>query len=252
MQLGGWTITDTHANGTISVAQVIQKSSNIGSAKITLQMSPERMGTFYRELGFGTAPQTGFPGEAKGVLRPWTQWGPSSRRRCRTATASRCRCCSSRALTRSSPTGASCCRSRSMKRDAQPIGKRVITKQTARRGHPHAGDGGEAGRHGAARAAFPATASPARPALRTRPEHGGYAENKYRASFVGFAPASDPRFIVAVMIDEPQGASYYGGDVAAPVFSTVMGAALRMMSVPPDAPGTLNVQARRADARSEG
>src|SRR6185312_4449644 len=58
------------------VAQVIEKSSNIGSAKITLQMSPERMGTFYKELGFGAVPDTGFPGEAKGMLKPGTQWRP--------------------------------------------------------------------------------------------------------------------------------------------------------------------------------
>jgi cell division protein FtsI (penicillin-binding protein 3) len=68
-------------------------------------------------------------------------------------------------------------------------------------------------------------------------ENGGYAKDKYVASFVGLAPASDPRLIVAVMIDEPAG-QYYGGLVAAPVFSNVMGGALRMLSVPPDAPTT--------------
>ena len=81
-------------------------------------------------------------------------------------------------------------------------------------------------------------------------EGGGYAEHKYVSSFVGFGPVSRPRFIVAVMLDEPQGVKHFGGDVAAPVFSTVMGAALRMMAVPPDAPGTLNVQAPRD--RGEG
>ena len=76
-----------------------------------------------------------------------------------------------------------------------------------------------------------------------KPENGGYAEHKYVSSFVGFGPVTNPRFIVAVMIDEPAGPKYFGGDVAAPVFSSVMGAALRMMSVPPDAPGTLNALA---------
>jgi cell division protein FtsI (penicillin-binding protein 3) len=74
-------------------------------------------------------------------------------------------------------------------------------------------------------------------------EAGGYAERKYVSSFVGFGPVTRPRFIVAVMIDEPQGSKHYGGDVAGPVFSTVMGSALRMMAVAPDAPGTLNVKA---------
>jgi len=70
-------------------------------------------------------------------------------------------------------------------------------------------------------------------------EAGSYAEHKYVSSFVGLGPVTNPRFIVAVMIDEPAGSKYYGGDVSAPVFSSVMGSALRMLSVPPDAPQTL-------------
>ncbi|HET9652173.1 MAG TPA: penicillin-binding transpeptidase domain-containing protein, partial [Usitatibacter sp.] len=70
------------------------------------------------------------------------------------------------------------------------------------------------------------------------------------SSFVGFGPVSDPRFIVAVMLDEPSGGKHFGGDVAAPVFASVMGSALRLMNVPPDAPQTLNVQA--TSNRSEG
>src|SRR5260221_9243934 len=76
MTLGGWTINDSHPNGTITFAQVIQKSSNIGSAKIMLRMPAEKMGTLYRELGFGSSPQTGFPGKAKGQLKPWAKWRP--------------------------------------------------------------------------------------------------------------------------------------------------------------------------------
>ena len=67
-------------------------------------------------------------------------------------------------------------------------------------------------------------------------ENGGYAEKKYRASFVGFAPASDPRIVVAVMLDEPSNGKYFGGDVAAPVFSSVVGGTLRQLGVAPDAP----------------
>jgi cell division protein FtsI (penicillin-binding protein 3) len=80
-----------------------------------------------------------------------------------------------------------------------------------------------------------------------KPEAGTYAEHKYVSSFVGFAPVTEPRFIVAVMIDEPMGAKYYGGDVSAPVFSSLMGAALRMMSVAPDAPDTLRAPAPPGD-----
>ena len=233
MQFAGWTITDTHANGTISVAQVIQKSSNIGSTKIMMQMSPERMGTLYHDLGFGVAPQTGFPGEAKGLLRPWNKWRPIEQ-----ATMSYGHGISvsllqlARAYTIFT-NGGELLPLTLLKRDAHPIGKPVITKQTAlevtKMMEMAVLPGGTA----------------------HKAENGGYAETKYRASFVGFGPVSDPRFIVAVMIDEPQGARYYGGDVGAPVFSNVMGAALRMMSVPPDAPGTFNVKAT-SPPESEG
>jgi len=91
-----------------------------------------------------------------------------------------------------------------------------------------------------ARVALVTTAAP------HKPEAGGYAEHKYVSSFVGFGPVAEPRFIVAVMIDEPAGAKYYGGDVGAPVFSSVMGAALRLMAVPPDASQTLAAAGRGA------
>ncbi|HSS27938.1 MAG TPA: penicillin-binding protein 2 [Usitatibacter sp.] len=247
-QLGGWTITDTHANGLISVAQVIQKSSNIGSAKITLEMSPERVGTFYRDLGFGAVPDTGFPGEAKGVLRPWSQWRPIEQ-----ATMSYGHGISvsllqlARAYTIFT-TGGELLPLALEKRDAHPIGKRLISARTAqqvtRMMEMAVGPGGTA-----PLAAIPGYRVAGKTGTAYKAEQGGYAEHKYRSSFVGFAPASSPRFIVAVMIDEPQGVHHFGGDVGAPVFASVMNAALRMTSVPPDAPatlapGTLNVQAQ--------
>jgi cell division protein FtsI (penicillin-binding protein 3) len=67
-------------------------------------------------------------------------------------------------------------------------------------------------------------------------EKGGYAANRYVASFVGFAPASDPRVVIGVMIDEPSAGEYYGGEVAAPVFAQTMQGALRLLGVPHDAP----------------
>ena len=250
MQFAGWTITDTHANGTISVAQVIQKSSNIGSTKIMMQMSPERMGTLYHDLGFGVAPQTGFPGEARGILRPWNKWRPIEQ-----ATMSYGHGISvsllqlARAYTIFT-NGGELLPLTLLKRDAHPIGKPVITKQTAlevtKMMEMAVLPGGTA-----PRAQVPGYRVAGKTGTAHKAENGGYAETKYRASFVGFGPVSDPRFIVAVMIDEPQGARYYGGDVGAPVFSNVMGAALRMMSVPPDAPGTFNVKAT-SPPESEG
>ena len=103
----------------------------------------------------------------------------------------------------------------------------------------------------APRAAVPGYRVAGKTGTAHKPEAGGYAENKYVSSFVGFGPVSEPRFIVAVMLDEPGGGKYYGGDVSAPVFASVMGAALRMFAVPPDAPQTLNVQAPARPAATE-
>ena len=240
--MGRWTISDSHPNGTITVAQVIQKSSNIGSAKIMLQMPAETMGTLYRELGFGVAPQTGFPGEAKGQLKPWKQWRPIEQ-----ATMSYGHGLSvsllqiSRAYTVFT-NGGELLPLSLLKQDRHPIGKRIIARETAeqltRMMEMAAMPGGTA-----PRAQVPGYRVAGKTGTAHKAEAGGYAEHRYVSSFVGFGPVANPRFIVAVMIDEPQGVKYYGGDVGAPVFSSVMGAALRMMSVPPDAPGTMNVMA---------
>jgi cell division protein FtsI (penicillin-binding protein 3) len=241
MVLGGWTITDSHANGVLSVAQVIQKSSNIGTAKIQLSMPAERVGTFYRELGFGAPPATGFPGEARGILRPWSQWRPIEM-----ATMAYGHGISvsllqiARAYTIFTGEGHLLPISL-VKRESLPIGKPLITRATAhevtKMMEMAVGPGGTA-----PRAAVPGYRVAGKTGTAHKAEAGGYAESKYVSSFVGFGPVSNPRFIVAVMLDEPSGSRYYGGDVSAPVFSAVMGAALRMMSVPPDAPQTLNAQ----------
>jgi cell division protein FtsI (penicillin-binding protein 3) len=257
MTVEGWTISDTHANGVISVAQVIQKSSNVGAAKIQLRMPAERLGAFYRELGFGAPPHTGFPGEAKGLLRPAAKWRPIEQ-----ATMAYGHGISvsllqlARAYTIFTSDGHLLPLSL-VKRDSLPIGRPLISGETAqevsRMMEMAVGPGGTA-----PRAAVPGYRVAGKTGTAHKAEAGGYSETRYVSSFVGFGPVTDPRFIVAVMLDEPMGAKYYGGDVSAPVFSSVMGAALRMMSVPPDAPQTLTVQApapkqaRAIAGRSEG
>jgi cell division protein FtsI (penicillin-binding protein 3) len=245
MKIGGWTINDSHPMGTLSVAQVIAKSSNTGTAKIQLRMSAERVGTLYRELGFGAPPHTGFPGEARGLLRPWEKWRPVEQAtmsyghgisvsllqvaRAYTVFTNEGRLLPL-ALTRldpaelSDPAGAS-----------RPRGKPLFTPQNVREVVRMMEMATEPGGT-APRAQVPGYRVAGKTGTAHKPEAGGYAEHKYVSSFVGFGPVSDPRFIVAVMLDEPAGARYYGGDVGAPVFASVMGAALRMMSVAPDAP----------------
>ena len=233
--IGGWSINDAHPHGPLSVAQVIQKSSNIGTARIQLQMPATRVDRFYRDLGFGSPPQTGFPGEAKGLLRPGTSWKPIEQ-----ATMAYGHGISvsllqlARAYTIFTGEGHLLPLSL-VRRDAMPIGKPLVSRGTAhevaRMMEMAVGPGGTA-----PRAAVPGYRIAGKTGTAHKPEDGGYAEKKYISSFAGFGPVSDPRFIIAVMIDEPGAGKHYGGDVAAPVFASVMGAALRMMSVPPDAP----------------
>ncbi len=233
LTIGPNTIHDAHPAGTLSVEQVIQKSSNVGVAKIALGLPAETLWRTLADAGFGAAPRTGFPGEVQGRLRPAKSWKPIEQ-----ATISYGHGVSvslmqlARAYTVFATDG-----------ELKPVtvfrttgevaGKPVVTARTAR-----------TMRHMLELATQPGGTAPRaqvagyRVAGKTGTAHKldgrGYT-NKYVSSFVGFAPASDPRIVVAVMIDEPSAGQYYGGAVAAPVFSRVTGAALRALGVPTDA-----------------
>jgi cell division protein FtsI (penicillin-binding protein 3) len=250
MTLGGWTISDSHPHGPLTVREVIQKSSNVGTARIQLQMPAEEIGAFYRELGFGSPPQTGFPGEAKGLLRPASKWRPIEQ-----ATMSYGHGISvsllqiARAYTIFAADG-HLLPLTLLKREGLPIGRPLVSAATAhevaRMLELAVGPGGTA-----PRAAVPGYRVAGKTGTAHKPEAGGYAESKYVSSFVGFGPVSNPRFVVAVMLDEPSGGRYYGGDVSAPVFSSVMGAALRMYAIPPDAPQALDARSPSGPASTE-
>ena len=237
LTIGPATIRDVHSAGAITVAQVIQKSSNVGSAKMALMLPAEYMYDRFQKLGFGRPPGMGFPGEAAGRLRPAKLWRPIEQ-----ATMSYGHGISvsllqlARAYTVFANDGE--LRELSLLRLDHPApSHRVFSAATARAVRAMlelvVQAGGTAPR---------AQVVGYRVAGKTGTAHklnanGTYAEDRYVASFVGMAPASDPRLIVAVMIDEPGNGQYYGGQVAAPVFSRIMAGALRMLSVPPDNPG---------------
>ena len=233
LTIGGATIHDAHPAGPLTVEQVIQKSSNVGAAKIALSLPAETLWKTFSEAGFGTPPHTGFPGEVAGRLRPAKTWRPIEQ-----ATMSYGHGLSvnlvqlARAYTVFANDG-ELKPVTLLKTDAPVAGRPVVSARTA-----------HAVRHMLELATQPGGTAPKaqvagyRVAGKTgtaRKLEGHAYAAKYVASFVGFAPASDPRLIVAVMIDEPSGGSYYGGDVAGPVFSDVMGAALRSLGVPTDA-----------------
>ena len=233
--IGPATIHDAHPEGLLTVAQVIQKSSNVGAAKIALSLQPEYMWETLDRMGFGKPPHAGFPGEASGKLRPYKTWQPIEQ-----ATMAYGHGISvsllqlARAYTVFANDGELLPVSL-LKLDVPPVGQRVISAQNAqavrRMLEMVVEPGGTA-----PRAQVMGYRVAGKTGTAHKEEDGHYSADHYIGSFVGMAPASDPRLIIAVMIDQPSDGQYYGGTVAAPVFSQVMAGALRLLSVPPDAP----------------
>ncbi len=235
MTIGSATISDAHAHGVLTVAQVIQKSSNIGSAKLALSMKPEEMWAMFDSLGFGAPLKLGFPGEVGGRLRPAKSWRPIEQ-----ATMAYGHGISvtliqlARAYQVFARDGDLVPLSLA-RLDAPPLaGKRVFSAQTAREVRAMLEMAVQPGGT-APKAQIPGYRVAGKTGTAHKLEGGAYA-NKYVSSFVGFAPVSEPRLIVAVMIDEPSNGKHYGGDVAAPVFAQVMAGSLRTLGVAPDAP----------------
>jgi cell division protein FtsI (penicillin-binding protein 3) len=232
--LGNRKIHDAHQESMLTVAQVIQQSSNVGAAKIALLLKSETMWQGLADSGFGAQTGSNFPGEAPGKLRDPKTWRPIEQ-----ATMSYGHGISvnllqlARAYTIFANDGELKPISL-LKLDAPVTGKKIFSARTVR-----------ALRNMLEMVVLPGGTAPLaqvagyRVAGKTGTAHkleDGRYVNRYVASFVGFAPASNPRLVVAVMIDDPSGAEYYGGEVAAPVFSKVTGEALHALSVPNDAP----------------
>jgi len=235
LTIGKATISDSHREGPLTVEQVIQKSSNVGSAKIALTLSPQTLWETFSRSGFGASTGSGFPGEVNGKLRPYQTWRPIEQ-----ATMSYGHGIAvnllqlARAYTLFSEEGKLKPVSL-LKINTPAVGKQVISRDTAlavsKMLEMVVRPGGTAPL---------AQISGYRVAGKTGTSHklegNGYAKDRYIATFVGYAPVSKPRLIIAVMLDEPSAGRYYGGTVAAPVFSRVMVSALRILNVPHDAP----------------
>ena len=246
----GSQIRDTHPHGALTVAGVIQKSSNVGTVKMAMQMSPREMWELYSQVGFGQKPQIDFPGAVTGKLRPWKTWRPVEQ-----ATMSYGYGVSAsllqlaRSYTVFTREG-ELIPVTMLKREQPVQGLPVISPKTARQMREMlraaAGPGGTAPKAQALGYSVGGKTGTAR-----KHEGRGYASNRYRSWFVGFAPASDPRIVVAVMVDEPSKGVYYGGEIAAPVFSQVVQQTLRMMGVPPDLDVKAAITVKPGEAEQE-
>jgi cell division protein FtsI (penicillin-binding protein 3) len=236
LTIHGATISDSHANGVLTVEGVIQKSSNIGTSKIAMQMQPREMWELFSQAGFGQKPQITFPGAVSGRLRPYKTWRPIEQ-----VTMSYGYGLSAslfqmaRSYTVFSHDG-QIIPATMLKTSDPAVGVQVLSQRTARQIRHMlqlaAGPGGTGQK--AQTIGYSVGGKSGTAYKQIGKGYGTDKNRKYRAWFVGMAPIDAPRIIVAVMIDEPNAGQYFGGAVAAPVFSEVVQQTLRMMGVQPD------------------
>ncbi len=233
LNIGNATISDAHPHAMLSVNEVIQKSSNVGTVKIAMQMQPREMWTMFSQVGLGQKPQLPFPGAVSGKLRAYKSWKPIEQ------------------ATMSYGYGLSTSLFQlahaysvfgrdgelvpvTMLKTTQPAaGVRVMgaghATDVRNMLHLVTGPGGTA-----PKAQTMGYSVGGKTGTAHKVEGRGYADKKYRGFFVGLAPIDKPRIVVAVMIDEPTGGKYFGGDVAAPVFSETVQQTLRLLGIQPD------------------
>ena len=231
--IGGFNITDTHNFGTLTVEGVIQKSSNVGALKIAQKMSPHEMWDTFTALGYGQKPQIQFRGAVTGRVRPWKTWRPVEQ-----ATMSYGYGLSASLFQMAHSYTAFAHDGRiiplTMLKSTEPaVGVKVFSPENAqavRRMLQMAAAPGGTGQL----AQTVGYSVGGKSGTAHKQVGKGYASDKYRAWFTGMAPIDTPRIIVAVMIDEPSNGQYFGGVVAAPVFSEVVQQTLRLMNVQPD------------------
>ena len=236
LQITGSTISDAHPHGVLTVQQVLQKSSNVGTVKMAMQMQPREMWDVFSQAGFGQKPQISFPGVVSGRLRPYKTWRPIEQ-----ATMSYGYGLSAslfqmaRAYTVFGHDG-QIISATLLKSDEAATGVQVFSSKTASEVRTMlqmaAGPGGTGQK--AQTLGYSVGGKSGTAYKQVGKSYGTDKDRKYRGWFVGMAPIDKPRVIVAVMIDEPRAGKYYGGDVAAPVFSELVQQALRMKGVQPD------------------
>ncbi|MFB9147881.1 peptidoglycan D,D-transpeptidase FtsI family protein [Halomonas alkalicola] len=233
MRIDRFTIRDIRNYGRLDLAGILEKSSNIGMSKLVLELDDPLVPDLYRRLGFGQSPETGFPGESTGTLPAPVRWSRSQ-----WAALSYGYGLSTSALQLAGAYTAIANHGERLppsllKLPEPPPGEPVIDRAVA---HDLLRIMEESVQPttGARRAMVPGYRVAGKTGTVRKTGAGGYVQNAYRSLFAGIAPVSDPRIVTVVMIDHPRGDSYFGGAVAAPVFSRVVGSALRLLDVPPD------------------
>ncbi len=237
-RVGAKLVRDTHPHPQLTVSEIIQKSSNVGAVKLAMSLTPQQYWEVLHRSGFGQLPGSGFPGETAGRLREPDTWKPVEHA---TMAYGYGLSVSLLQLTRAYMAFANdgeVMPLSFLKREPQEIvGERVFSPGVARKVRAMLEAVTQEGGTGT-RTQVPGYRVAGKTGTAHKLVDGRYAPDIFLSSFVGMAPASNPRLIIGVVIDEPSGGVYYGGSTAGPVFAQVMAASLRQLAVPPDAPET--------------
>ena len=233
MRVGNRTVKDTHNYGLIDISHVIIKSSNVGVTKIAMSFPVNKFRGLLANLGYGQSTRLGLPGEINGILPDRKKWRPIEH-----ATISYGYGFSvtpvqiARAYTVLASDGKRLPLN-ILKQEKIPEGEQVISPEVVSQIRTMMK--GVVSTEGTAkRAQMEKYTAAGKTGTAHKLINGQYAEKRYTSAFAGFAPAEDPKLIMVVVVDDPRGEHYYGGRVAAPVFSKVMAESLRLMNVPPD------------------
>lgn len=235
-RVGAKLVRDAHPHPQLTVSEIIQKSSNVGAVKLAMSLTPQQYWDVLHRSGFGQLPGSGFPGETAGRLRDAASWKPVEHA---TMAYGYGLSVSLLQLTRAYMAFANdgeVMPLSFLKREPQEIvGERVFSPAVARQVRAMMETVTQEGGTGL-RTRVPGYRVAGKTGTAHKLVDGRYASDRYLSSFVGMAPASNPRLIIGVVIDEPSDGVYFGGSVAGPVFAQVMAASLRQLALPPDAP----------------
>ena len=226
-------IEDPRNLGRISLTTVLSRSSNVGATKVAMSLEPDQLWRTMTKFGLGTLTSSGFPGESAGLLTHYNDWRKISQA---TLGYGYGVSVTPLQLTQAYAAlgGAGEVRPVSLVRLEQPgEAVRVMSAETAESVRDMMEQVVQPGATGSA-AGVDGYRIAGKTGTSWKFAPGGYSEDKYFSVFAGLAPASDPQLAAVVIIDEPTGDQYYGGEVAAPVFSSVMSESLRLLAIPPD------------------
>jgi cell division protein FtsI (penicillin-binding protein 3) len=240
-RIGRHTVRDIKNFGTLSVAGVIEKSSNVGSSRIALSLEPEVLWRTFRDFGFGSMSEIGLPGEGYGRLSEYRNWREiehatlafgyglsvtaAQLARAYVAIANDGWLLPLSVVRQTSPPPRQRVLSADVARTLRQMLERVVVAGTAQL------------------AQVPGYSVAGKTGTVHKSTVSGYAEDRYLSLFAGMLPATRPRLVAVVVIDEPRGGEHFGGRVAAPIFASVMHEATRILNVPPDQPTTLRPDA---------